>query len=143
MLALHLAKGRALGTEQEAHRLLGHIESRHVLTVFEGGKVGLDGAAVALLQRDRDGELGQLALLGAALHLRVGRRTTRWEGCKHYGRRSEWSTARGWACGGTASRKAGKIGSRKAGKHKVQMRGSDETPSKARKSQAIKREASR
>mmetsp|Transcript_34068 Transcript_34068/g.101479 ORF Transcript_34068/g.101479 Transcript_34068/m.101479 type:complete len:263 (-) Transcript_34068:16-804(-) len=56
VLLLHLAQRRALGAEQEPDRRHGHVERLDVLPLLHVLKVNVDAAAVALLQRDFDGE---------------------------------------------------------------------------------------
>ena len=69
VLALHLAERRALGTEQEAHRSLGHVQGRYVIARLELRKVGRDRAAVPLLQRNVDGKEHEPTLLRSARDL--------------------------------------------------------------------------
>ena len=61
---------RTLGAEQEADRLLGHVEGRHVVARLQVAKVSLDLSAIALLERDVDGEPRERALVGVARDLR-------------------------------------------------------------------------
>ena len=60
---------RTLGSEKEAHRLLGYVEGGDIRAILEVLKVDGHLAAVALLQGNGNGKLRKLPLIGRALHL--------------------------------------------------------------------------
>ena len=64
-----MAELRTFGTQEEPDRLLGHVKRRHILALLKVVKVNLYFAAVPLLKRDGDRQLGEIAFSARPLHL--------------------------------------------------------------------------